>query len=219
MAWRGIDVSKFQGIIDWTKPAKQDPWPIQYAIVKASQGDFEDPRFTRNQNGAREWMKRTGYYHFLHWGGTVEQSKTMGRDQANLFTETVGGFLPGEFAALDVEARQDVTDPRQDVLHAAIVAFLERLGQNVPRLDVAIYCNRDWERRYKLGETFRDRALSWIAAWGLQRPPTTEGWPYWIWQFGKAKVAGIAEPCDVNAASRAFIEETTIRMPIWGTEG
>ncbi len=49
---QGVDVSYWQGAIDWQKVATTD---VRFAIVRASYGsEFEDPRFSENWRGAKE---------------------------------------------------------------------------------------------------------------------------------------------------------------------
>jgi len=76
----GIDVSHHQGEIDWKEVARQG---VRFAFVKATEGgDFKDPRFDENIQGAQKVNIPVGAYHFF----TFCRS---GFEQAKNFIETV----------------------------------------------------------------------------------------------------------------------------------
>src|SRR3546814_561191 len=95
----GIDVSRYQGRIDWEKVAamESDGIRISFAYIKATEGMMLiDPRFKRNWRESREHGILRGAYHYFkpHINGKV---------QARLFLQTVNqeeGDLP---PVLDVE--------------------------------------------------------------------------------------------------------------------
>ena len=61
----GIDVSKFQGDIDWSQVAGSG---VQFAWIKASEGgDRADDRFEANWQGAKAAGVPHGAYHFVYW--------------------------------------------------------------------------------------------------------------------------------------------------------
>jgi lysozyme len=61
----GIDVSKFQGDIDWNKVADSG---VKFAWIKATEGgDHADERFQANWDGAKAAGVPHGAYHFVYW--------------------------------------------------------------------------------------------------------------------------------------------------------
>jgi lysozyme len=61
----GIDVSKFQGDIDWNAVAKSG---VKFAWIKATEGgDRLDDRFQANWTGAKAAGVPHGAYHFVYW--------------------------------------------------------------------------------------------------------------------------------------------------------
>ena len=61
----GIDVSKYQGPIDWNAVAASD---VQFAWIKATEGaDHLDSRFATNWAGAKAAGVPRGAYHFVYW--------------------------------------------------------------------------------------------------------------------------------------------------------
>ena len=60
---RGVDVSSYQGTIDWEVLSSQN---IQFAFIKATEGSgFVDPCFVDNLAGASETSLYIGAYHFF----------------------------------------------------------------------------------------------------------------------------------------------------------
>src|SRR5213076_680529 len=60
---RGIDVSHYQGSIDWRRVARDD---VAFAYVKATEGVHgRDARFARNWREARRAGVRVGAYHYF----------------------------------------------------------------------------------------------------------------------------------------------------------
>ena len=61
----GIDVSRWQGGIDWTSVRAAG---TQFAFLKATEGgDRVDPRFLENWDGAARAGVPRGAYHFMYW--------------------------------------------------------------------------------------------------------------------------------------------------------
>jgi lysozyme len=64
-AVHGVDVSKYQGEIDWQQVKDSG---VAFAFIKATEGgDNADSRFARNWAGARAAGVPRGAYHFVYW--------------------------------------------------------------------------------------------------------------------------------------------------------
>jgi lysozyme len=107
---RGIDVSEYQGEIDWALLASQD---IEFAFIKATEGSHHiDPRFAYNWEHAAKTRLRIGAYHFFSFDSP-------GRTQAENFLSAVPkaeGMLP---PVVDVElydAYKRAPKPVEEVL-------------------------------------------------------------------------------------------------------
>lgn len=62
--YNGIDVSKYQGNIDWNKVSEDSH--IQFAYIKASEGsDYFDSKYNKNITQARNAGIKVGSYHFF----------------------------------------------------------------------------------------------------------------------------------------------------------
>jgi lysozyme len=61
----GVDVSRWQGDIDWAKLRRHG---ANFAYIKATDGgDHLDPMFMKNWRGAAEAGLKRGAYHFFYW--------------------------------------------------------------------------------------------------------------------------------------------------------
>ena len=91
----GIDVSHFQGSIDWEEVAAQG---IGFAFVKATDGLGTDPAFATNWSGANQAGILRGAYHFF-------RPKLSAIDQAKHFCEVVESLGVRDLPpVLDVES-------------------------------------------------------------------------------------------------------------------
>lgn len=97
---QGIDVSKWQGTIDWDTAYNH----ASFAIIKAGgsdEGMYTDGQFTRNRDEARRVGIARGYYYYAGGGDPMQE--------AEHFASLVSDLQPGEILALDFEV--DHPDP------------------------------------------------------------------------------------------------------------
>ena len=97
---QGIDVSRWQGTIDWDTADDH----AGFAIIKAGgsdEGMYTDSQFTRNRDEARRVGIARGYYYYAGGGSAIEE--------AEHFASIVSDLQPGEILALDFEI--DHPDP------------------------------------------------------------------------------------------------------------
>jgi lysozyme len=77
---KGVDVSSYQGEIEWAQIQEQD---LQFAFIKATEGStFVDKYFESNWKGAESTLLRIGAYHFFSYDSE-------GKTQAQNFIKTV----------------------------------------------------------------------------------------------------------------------------------
>jgi lysozyme len=115
---KGIDVSHFQGQIDWPSVARQG---IAFAYAKASEGSgVTDPQFGVNYAAMRAAGIARGAYHFLH--ADVDAGV-----QARHFLSVLGSAQPGDLPPmLDVETACGLQCAAID---SAALAWLTEVGQ------------------------------------------------------------------------------------------
>lgn len=93
---RGIDVSKYQGTINWRKVA--DSRKVKFVYVKATEGmSIQDPFYRKNIDGARDAGLLVGSYHLY-------SSKTTAYQQFDNFKKVVKKKEQDLVPVLDIEA-------------------------------------------------------------------------------------------------------------------
>lgn len=112
---KGIDVSHYQGHIDWQKIKSQN---ISFAFIKATEGSSHiDKRFYENRKGADEAEILYGFYHFFSF-------ESSGEKQAKHFIDTVGNLKGCLFPVVDVEYYGKIKPEKQNVIRELNI-FLE----------------------------------------------------------------------------------------------
>ena len=91
---KGVDVSSYQGDIDWDVLSSQG---IEFAYIKATEGSKTVDRcFEANWKGASDTSLRIGAYHFFSF-------ESSGENQASLFCDTVKAVPDMLPPVIDVE--------------------------------------------------------------------------------------------------------------------
>jgi len=96
----GIDVSKWQGTVDWEQVKEH----AGFALIKAGgddEGPYVDVQFARNRDEARRLGIPHGFYYYAGGGDPIQE--------ADHFANIVGKLEPGEVVAFDLEI--DHPDP------------------------------------------------------------------------------------------------------------
>ncbi|MBB4803626.1 lysozyme [Flavobacterium nitrogenifigens] len=183
----GIDVSEFQGKVDWEEVEILDEkYPVQFVFIRATAGnDRVDRQFKRNWEGAKENKIMRGAYHYY-------RPNENSIEQADLFIKTVKlqkGDLP---PVLDIE-KLPKNQPL-DSLKKGLKRWLTKVEKHY-QVRPIIYSG---ERYYSdfLKEEFGDY-LFWIANYNFYREKIEDDWLFW--QFTeKASLPGIKHRVDVN---------------------
>ena len=116
----GVDVSSYQGEVDWPVLAEQG---VDFAFIKATEGSLlQDRRFAANWAGSAAAGVRAGAYHFLSYDSP-------GETQADNFIAAVPvteGALP---PVVDIEFYGEYLDtpPEKERVRAILDPLLERL--------------------------------------------------------------------------------------------
>lgn len=183
----GLDVSEFQGNIDWTlvKTIEND-YPLEFVFIRATAGnDREDGRFAANWLGAKENKIIRGAYHYY-------RPNENSLEQAELFIKTVKlqkGDLP---PVLDIEKL-----PKEQSLKnmkLGLNRWLKAIEAHY-KVKPIIYTSEKYYDDF-LKEEFSDY-LFWIANYNFYREKIANDWLFW--QFTeKANIPGIKGNVDVN---------------------
>ena len=136
---RGVDVSRYQGQIDWELLASND---ISFAFIKATEGSSHvDSCFSYNYEEARKTSLRIGAYHFFSYDSE-------GQTQADHYisiVEKTDDMLP---PVIDLEfyGDKEQNPPAQDQVRQELTVMLDRLEEYYSMKPI-IYAT---EKSYKL---------------------------------------------------------------------
>jgi lysozyme len=166
----GIDVSKYQDIIDWgsVRDMQVSNVRMTFAYIKATEGlGNEDAYFKRNWKKTKDAGLVRGAYHFF-------LATKSGKAQAENFINSVEletGDLP---PVLDIEQTYGVNPEK---LRARAKEWLSTI-QDYYHVQPIIYTNVDFYRQY-LKDDFDSFPL-WVAHYlQKERPRTYREWTFW----------------------------------------
>jgi lysozyme len=192
----GIDVSKYQRVIDWesVKAMNVENVHISFTFIKATEGNINEDRFfQRNWKQAQGAGVVRGAYHFF-------LATKSGKTQAENFISSVDlvqGDLP---PVLDVEQTYGVQPAK---LRERIHEWLNTI-QNFYKVKPIIYTSADFYTQY-LNEEFDDYPL-WVAHYINQgKPRVFRDWHFW--QYSETgRVNGILSKVDFNVFNGDSLE-------------
>lgn len=196
----GIDVSKWQGEIDWDK-VKNDG--IDFAIIRCGyRGSVtgslvEDPYFLQNIRGATASGVKVGVYFFTQATNEVEAVEEASMVvsllgdyelQYPVFIDTEGAGGEGRADNLDAETRTTVCE--------AFCRTIENAG-----FEAGVYASRNWYNNNLNTSELEDYVI-WLAEY--RSAPLYQGY-YRMWQYtSKGKVDGIEGNVDMNISYMGY---------------
>lgn len=198
MEIKGIDVSKWQGEIDWPKVKAAG---INFAMIRIGTGGTNgscnlDPIFKTNVEGALAAGVDVGCYIYSY-----AQSITAAKKEA-------------EFAVKQAEQYKgrilypiafDIEDASQTALGKSTLTAMT--GAACSAIEAAgwyasIYCNKNWATNY-LDMTALAKYDLWLAQWA--EAPTYTGHTFNMWQYSsRGRVPGISGNVDLDIAYMDF---------------
>lgn len=177
---RGVDLSSYQGVVDWDVLAKQN---IAFAFIKATEGSTHvDPNYQYNIENAQKTHLRVGSYHFFSF-------ESSGFRQADNFIAHVAkteNMLP---PVVDIEFYADYKSNPPDKAHVQknLMEMLEKL-ENHYGLKPIIYATMSSYKRYISG-SFLEYDI-WIRDVYF-KPNLPDGREWTFWQYSdKEKLKG-----------------------------
>lgn len=179
--YEGIDVSTYQGNINYTKVKEAG---IKIVYIKASEGTYlVDPQFRNNYQKAKENGLKVGFYHYV-----VARTQEEAIQEAEFFYAVIKGTTPDCRLAMDFESFGELTNEQ---INEISLAFLQKL-QELTNKEVVIYSNA-YSARTKFSVELAQLYPLWIAEYGVEVPTSNVNWNNWIgFQFtDKGEVSGI----------------------------
>lgn len=188
----GIDVSKFQGIINFRQVRAAD---VRFVMIRASIGSYTaDPLFTRNAAAAAAAGLNWGAYHYFY-SKTVPEALA----EAEFFLSRLKGLRPTFPVALDAE-EPSLLSAGREALTDAVEAFLTKVQS--AGYYVTLYANLNWLQNYLNFQQLR-RFDVWLAQWGPA--PTFQEAPIGMWQYtSEGTVPGVSGRVDRDRAFKDY---------------
>jgi len=196
---KGIDVSKWQGKIDFSKVKASG---YEFVIIKAGGSDkgfYQDSYFKTNYEKAKAAGLFVGAYYFA---GKNFRGIESGIADAKRFIEILKGMQFEYPVFLDIEAQENRY--KEEITDAA-VAFckeMEKAGYYV-----GIYASDISGFKYKLNHQRILDYVHWVARYGKE-PEVCKS--YGIWQYSsKGSVSGIVGSVDMDLSALDYAKIIT----------
>ncbi|MGN1131541.1 MAG: Ig-like domain-containing protein [Ruminococcus sp.] len=202
---KGIDVSEWNGDIDWAKVAASD---VDYAIIRCGYGDDyeyqDDTYFKKNVEGCIKNKIPFGVYIYSYALNT-----TMAKSEANHVLRLIKGYK------LSFPVYYDLEDNSQLALSKTALGNIATTFCNAitaQGYQVGIYANLNWWTNYLTASAFNNTSwYKWVAQYNSYCDYTKK---YTMWQCcSDGKVSGISGNVDINfwyASPRKYTYVATV---------
>ncbi len=189
----GIDVSHWQGAIDWTKVKLAGK---TFSFAKATEGvGFKDDRYDRNKAGAMGQGIKFGAYHFARPGNNPVT-------EADWFVNNMGLQRGMLIPALDIEVTGGLGPT---ALTNWVKAWLQRVVDRTGAKPMIYTSPSFWRNNLNDSRWFADNGYSilWVAHWNTTSPSVPgsnwggKSWTFWQYS-DSGSVPGISGNVDLN---------------------
>ena len=207
----GIDVSHWQGAIDWAAVASSG---VRFAIAKATDGrQFVDETYLTNKAGAELNGIVFGAYHFARPDGSAGDAVA----EADHFVDHAqlggGNLIP----VLDLERTGGLSDAE---VTTWILTWLARVHERTGVRPMVYTSPSGWEERTGDTTAVADAGYTvlWVAHWNTDAPRVPaanwggHGWTFWQ-TSSCGSVRGIAGCVDVDLLARESFAGLTFATP------
>ena len=196
MEYRGIDVSKYQGDINFKKVKDSG---VEFAIVRIGYGQYEsqkDEKFERNYEGFKEVNIPIGVYLYSYATSVVDARKE---------AEVVLKWLNGR--ELNLPVYYDIEDKSQVNLGKKVLTSMcETFCDTIEKAGywAGIYANKYFFTTYLDYEKLQEKYTIWVAQYN---DTNTYRGKYDMWQYtSSGKVNGISGNVDMNILYRDIFD-------------
>jgi len=210
---KGVDVSSYQGEIDWDILSTQD---ISFAFIKATEGSsFVDKKFAYNFEEAGKSSLAVGAYHFFSYDSE-------GKTQAENFINTVvpfEGMLP---PVIDVEFYGDkaVNPPDRAEVEKQLKIMLNLLEEHYGQKPVIYATEKSYE--LFLAGDYEEYDI-WIRN-VISKPELSDDRAWTFWQYTNREsfegYNGDEKYIDVNVFNgsleeyNSYLKDNTYKVPV-----
>lgn len=188
----GIDVSRWQGEIDWRRARRNG---VSFAYIKATEGgDVLDPQFKENWRAARRARVPRGAYHYYYFCRSPES-------QARWFIRNVPRDAQALPPVLDMEWNHQSKTCKRRPTGAQVRREAERFMRVLERhygTRPVVYTTVDFWRDTGIG---RLRGTEfWLRSVAGHPADVYKGASWTFWQYtGTGRIGGIQGDVDINA--------------------
>ncbi len=188
----GIDISKYQGDIDWPTVRRSG---VSFAYIKATEGgDHLDEKFKENWAGAARGGVQRGAYHFYYFCSTAAE-------QAKWFIKNVPRDSTALPPVLDIEwnlqSKTCPGKPTASFIRSEMTQFIKIVTAYYGRRPL-IYTTVDFFADNQIGRI--QGADFWLRSVADHPSKTYPRQPWTFWQYtGTGNVRGIEGKVDINA--------------------
>lgn len=186
---RGIDVSRYNGVIDWAKVKKS----VDFAIIQLGYGDdlksHDDYMYKRNVEGCVKNKIPFGVYIMSH-ATTIKNAKS----EAEHTLRQIKGYK------LDFPVYYDMEKPKQSKLSTSALGKIAKTYCDIitsKGYKVGIYTCRNWWNYYLTSPVFNNKKWAkWVAEYSNSCQCKGN---YSMWQYSnKGRIPGIKTVVDLD---------------------
>lgn len=185
--YRGIDISEFQGEIDFEEVRRSG---IEAVYIRVGAGEYTDEYFAENYERAKAAGLKSGFYHYV-----TARSVDEGRRQARFFASLAAGREPDMRLAMDFEYFGSLSVSQ---INAISEAYLDELTALTKR-EAVIYSDLSNARNI-FSRALAEKYPLWAAQYGADEPSANGKWREWVgFQYtDEGRVGGIYGNVDRN---------------------
>lgn len=185
--YRGIDISEFQGEIDFEEVRRSG---IEAVYIRVGAGEYTDEYFAENYERAKAAGLKIGFYHYV-----TARSVEEGRRQARFFASLAAGREPDMRLAMDFEYFGSLSVSQ---INAISEAYLDELTALTWR-EAVIYSDLSNARNI-FSRALAEKYPLWAAQYGADEPSANGKWREWVgFQYtDEGRVGGIYGNVDRN---------------------
>lgn len=192
--WQGIDVSEWQGNINFEQVAASG---IKVVYIRSSLGSsYIDPYFQQNYQRAKAAGLKIGFYHYV-----TARSVPQAQSQARFFAQVIQGKKFDCRLAMDFEDLTNLSAAQATEIGLAFIRETEKVSGK----KAVVYSNT-----YNAGAMFSGALTKyplWAASYGVSQPSSAVNWTSWAgWQYtDRGQIPGISGYVDRDIFTSAML--------------
>lgn len=198
MKVKGIDVSSWQGDIDWNKVKNAG---VEFAIIRTGYGRSAenqiDTKYNQNIKGAKDAGIKVGCYHYSY-----AESPEDAINEAEFCLSILNGEKLDLPIYFDIEDDSIANKHDKKIRTQMCINFCSRIEK--AGYWAGVYANKNWFDNYINYDELKSRYTLWLAHYGIDSPSLSCD----IWQHtSSGQVDGISGNVDMNYMYRDLATE------------